>query len=86
MPNIKSAIKRVDVNRARNARNQVVKSALKTTLKKVDGAIAAGDKALAETEFKCAVSKLDKAVARGIMHKNAAAHRKSALSRALSAI
>ena len=79
MPNIKSAKKRVLLSEARNARNKAERSALKTTLKKFDAAVAEGNR-------KVAVKTVDKAVAKGILHKNNAAHKKSALTLKLNAM
>lgn len=78
MPNIKSAKKRVKVNAAKSLRNRTIKSALHTSIKKADVAISAGaeDK---EDALKAAVRCIDKAVAKGILHKKTAARRKSRL-------
>ena len=70
MPNIKSAKKRVLVNKAKALRNQAAKSELKTAIKKFNAACDAGDKAAANELYKAAVKKVDQAVARGILHKN----------------
>ena len=77
MANIKSAKKRILVNRNKALQNQIVKSQLKTTVKKFNAAVEAGDKAAASELYKVAVKKVDQAVARGILHKNTAAHKKS---------
>ncbi|MBQ7407383.1 MAG: 30S ribosomal protein S20 [Clostridia bacterium] len=77
MANIKSAKKRILVNRAKALKNQMLKSALKTTIKKFNAAVDAGDKAAASELYKLAVKKVDQAVAHGILHKNNAAHKKS---------
>ena len=77
MANIKSAKKRILVNRAKALKNQMLKSALKTTIKKFNAAVDAGDKAAASELYKVAVKKVDQAVAHGILHKNNAAHKKS---------
>ena len=69
MPNIKSAKKRVLVTAAKTLQNKMFKSDMKTTIKKYEAAIAAGDKA--------AVKIIDKAVANGTIHKNKAARKKS---------
>ena len=78
MPNIKSAKKRVKVIATKTARNKANRSALKTQIKKADEAIAtnAADK---QEVVKAAVKKIDQAVAKGLLHKNTAARRKSAL-------
>ena len=78
MPNIKSAKKRVIVNATKAARNKSANSALKTALKKANAAIEAGDANKAEL-VKVAVKKLDQAAAKGLLHKNNAAHKKSQL-------
>ena len=77
MPNIKSAKKRVLVAEARNARNKAERSAMKTALKKFEAAAADGNRTEAEGAYKVAVKAVDKAAAKGILHKNNAAHKKS---------
>ena len=79
MPNIKSAKKRVIVNMQRADRNKAVKSELKTVLKKADAAIAASD-ANRDELVKVAVKKIDQAAAKGVIHKNNAARKKSQLA------
>ena len=86
MPNIKSAKKRVQLSEARNARNRAERSALRTTLKKFDAAVTEGNRTEAEGAYKVAVKTVDKAVAKGILHKNNAARKKSALTRKLNAM
>lgn len=86
MPNIKSAKKRVKVTKVKDLRNQAAKSRLKTILKKFDSAVLSADKAAAETAYKEAVKAVDQASARHLMHKNTAAHKKSALTLKLNAI
>ena len=86
LPNIKSAKKRVQLSEARNARNRAERSALKTTLKKFDAAVTEGNRTEAEGAYKVAVKTVDKAVAKGILHKNNAAHKKSALTLKLNAM
>ncbi len=78
MPNIKSAKKRVVVNATKAARNKAANSALKTAIKKANAAIEANDAAKAEA-VKVAVKKIDQAAAKGLLHKNNAAHKKSQL-------
>ena len=80
MPNIKSAKKRVQVSGVRNERNKADKSALKTALKKFEAAAAEGNRTEADGAYKVAVKKVDQAVAKGVLHKNTAAHRKSAMT------
>jgi len=80
LPNIKSAKKRVLLAEARNARNKASKSALKTAIKKFEAAAAEGNRTEAEGTYKVAVKAIDKAAAKGLLHKNNAAHKKSALT------
>ena len=80
VPNIKSAKKRVLISKAENERNKAAKSALKTVVKKFDAAVAAGDKEQADGAFKAAVKSVDKAVKKGILHKNTAARKKSSMA------
>ncbi len=86
MPNIKSAKKRVLIGEVRNARNKADRSELKTVLKKVDAAVAGGNRAEAESAYKVAVKTVDKAAAKGLIHKNNAAHKKSSLDAKLSSM
>lgn len=79
MPNIKSAKKRVLVSATKQARNKADKTALKTILKKVDADTNADN-------VKVAVKAVDKAAAKGIIHKNAAARKKSQLTKKLNAV
>lgn len=78
MPNIKSAKKRVKVIEVKTARNKAYNSALKTSLKKANAAIesASADR---QDAVKAAIQKIDQSVAKGILHKNNAARKKSAL-------
>jgi len=86
LPNIKSAKKRVKVIAVKTLRNKVIKSALKTSIRKYEAALADGNKELAAATYREAVAKIDKAVAKGIMHKNTAARRKSRYTRLLNEI
>ena len=86
MPNIKSAKKRVLIAEARNARNKAEKSALKTAIKKFEVAAAEGNRTEADGAYKVAVRKVDQAAAKGVLHKNTAAHRKSAMTLKLNQI
>ena len=86
MPNIKSAEKRVQIAKVRTARNKAEKTALKTTLKKFDAAVADGNRDAAVSTYKVAVKTVDKAVAKGLIHKNNAAHKKSSMTLALNAM
>ena len=80
MPNIKSAKKRVLVSKVNNERNKADKSVLKSTLKKFDAAVAAGNQEQADSAYKAAVKTIDKAVSKGIIHKNNAARKKSSIT------
>ena len=86
VPNIQSAKKRVQLAEVRNARNKADKSALKTALKKFEAAAAEGNRTEAESAYKVAVKSVDKAAAKGILHKNNAAHKKSAMTLKLNHI
>ena len=77
MANIKSAKKRVLVAQTKTERNKAIRSKVKTMIKKVDAAIAAGDKAAAQASLLVAISEIDKAASKGIIHKNQASNRKS---------
>ena len=84
MPNIKSAKKRVKVIEAKTLQNKMFRTQLKTDIKKYQAALAAGDTALAQETYKIAVKKIDQAAARGIIHKNAAARKKSQFTKAIN--
>lgn len=86
MPNIKSAKKRVLVIEKKTLRNQMIKSALKTAIKRFDVAAANKDAEAANAAFRFAVKKLDQAVAKGVLHKNTASHKKSQMALKLKAI
>lgn len=86
LPNIKSAKKRVLVSAKKTMQNKMFVSALKTTIKKYEKALAEGNKELAAQTYKQAVKSIDQAVARGTMHKNTAARRKSLFTRKLNAL
>ena len=80
MPNIKSSKKDVISSKIAYEKNKANKSELKTMLKKYEAAIAGGDKAAAEAAYKSAVALVDKAVQKGILHKNKAARKKSSMT------
>jgi len=84
LPNIKSAKKRVIVIKKKTLVNQMAETKLKTIIKKFNAAVESGDKAAATTAYTAAVKAVDQAAARGIMHKNAAAHKKSQFTLALN--
>jgi small subunit ribosomal protein S20 len=79
--NIKSQIKRIKTNEQARLRNKAVKSELKTYIRKFREAADAGDATRAGDLLKVASKKLDKAVSKGVIHKNQAANRKSALAK-----
>ena len=81
MPNIKSSKKDVIRSKIAYEKNKAEKSALKTAVKKFEAALAEGDHAVAEVAYKQAVQKVDRAVSSGILHKNTAARKKSALAK-----
>lgn len=80
MPNIKSAAKRDQLAKARYAKNKAERSALKTSIKKFDAAVAEGDREAAAMTYKVAVKSVDRAASKGLLHKNNAAHKKSSMA------
>ena len=86
MPNIKSAKKRVVVAEKKNTQNRMIKSAVKTAIKKFNAALAAGDAEAAEKLLPETVSVIDSAASKGILHKNNAANKKSTLAKNLNAL
>ena len=86
MPNIKSAAKRDQLAKARAIKNKAAKSALKTAMKKFDAAVAEGNKDAAVTTYKVAVKAVDKAAVKNLIHKNNAAHKKSAMTLKLNSM
>ncbi|MBS5521223.1 MAG: 30S ribosomal protein S20 [Clostridiales bacterium] len=84
MANIKSAKKRILVNQTKAARNKSIKSSVKTAIKKVDAAIAAKDAAAAKEALLAATSTIDKAVTKGVYHKNTASRKISRLNLAVN--
>lgn len=83
MPNIKSAEKRVKVNEKKNLRNRIVKSKMKTAIKNYEAAVDAKSEEAAALLCK-ASSEVDKAASKGVIHKNAANHKKAQLAKKLS--
>ena len=81
MANIKSQIKRIKTNEKARQRNQAIKSSLKTAIRKTREAVEAGDTAKAQEFARAASRQLDKAVSKGVIHKNQAANKKSALAK-----
>jgi len=84
--NIKSQIKRIGTNAKANERNKAVKSEVKTAVRATRTAVAAGDKTKAEAALQVAAKKLDKAVSKGVLHKNNAANRKSAIAKQVASL
>ncbi|MGW1158105.1 30S ribosomal protein S20 [Streptomyces sp. NPDC002513] len=86
MANIKSQIKRNKTNEKARLRNKAVKSSLRTAIRKAREAAAAGDVEKATVLQRAAARQLDKAVSKGVIHKNAAANKKSALASKVGAL
>ena len=86
LPNIKSAKKRVKVIKTKTLRNQMLKSNLKTVIKKFEVAVNNADKEKAAEALKVAVKRIDQAVAKGILKKNTASRKKSQLALKLNGI
>ncbi len=86
MANIKSQIKRNKQNEKRHERNKAVKSGLKTAIRKFHEAAETGDKDTAVKAGQDAARKLDKAASKGVIHKNQAANRKSAIAKKASSL
>ena len=86
MPNIKSAIKRVNVIEKKTLRNNMIKSAYKTAIRRFEEALAAGNKEEATKLFSEATKKIDQACTKGVIVKNTAARKKSNMAKKLNAI
>ena len=86
MANIKSQIKRIGTNLKAAERNKAVRSEVKTAVRAVREASAARDKAAATAALQVATKKLDKAVSKGVIHKNQAANRKSAIAKKVASL
>ncbi|WP_206446915.1 30S ribosomal protein S20 [Agrococcus sp. KRD186] len=86
MANIKSQIKRILTNQKATDRNRALKSELRTAVREANKAIAAGDKDAAQAKVTVATRKLDKAVSKGVIHKNQAANRKSSIAKQVAAL
>jgi small subunit ribosomal protein S20 len=84
--NIKSQIKRILTNKKSQDRNKAVKSEVKTAVRAARAAIVAGDKDKAAAALTVAAKKLDKAASKGVIHKNQAANRKSAIAKQVAAL
>lgn len=84
MPNIKSAMKRVKVTEKKNLRNRMIKSAMRTSVKKFDAAVTAGQ---ADAQLLSATSSaVDRAVSKGVMSKNAANRKKARMAKAMNKV
>lgn len=83
LANIKSAKKRIKVAEFKTRRNRMIKSALKTYIKKYEEAVAAKNMELAQKLFPAVVKQIDMSVSKGTLHKNTAARKKSRLAKAL---
>ena len=86
LPNIKSAAKRDALSKAQNAANKARKSEMKTLIKKFNAKAEEGDKAGAQEAYKVAVKVVDQAASDNLIHKNNAAHKKSALTKKLNSM
>ena len=86
MANIKSAKKRIKVTETKTLRNKAIKSRVKTAIKKVDAAVAAGDKELAQANLQLAISEIDKATTKGVYHKKTSSRKISRLTLAVNKI
>lgn len=86
MANIKSAKKRIKVIETKTLRNKIIKSALKTTIKKFETALADGNSENSKAAFVSATKSLDMAASKGVIHKNKAARTKSRLAAKLNAL
>ena len=86
LANIKSAKKRVLVTQTKTARNKAIRSRVKTMIKKVETAIAAGDKAAAQASLVVAISEIDKAASKGVYHKNNASRKVDRLTKAVNGV
>ena len=84
MANIKSALKRAQLAEVREARNRAIKSGVKTATRKLDGAIASGNADNAKLAYEQAASVIDKAVSKGVLHKNTASRKKARLAKAIN--
>lgn len=84
LANIKSAKKRILVTEAKTARNKSIKSAVKTSIKKVDAAITQDNKAAAQEALLAATSEISKAASKGVYHQNTAARKVSRLTKAVN--
>ncbi|MFV0527804.1 MAG: 30S ribosomal protein S20 [Lachnospiraceae bacterium] len=86
LANIKSAKKRILVNQTKAARNKSIKSAVKTSVKKVEAAVAKSNKEAAATALQAAISEINSAASKGVYHKNNSARKVSRLTKAVNTL
>lgn len=86
MPNIKSAIKRVNTIKTKSEENAMIKTAYKTAIKNFNAAVEAGNKDLADEKFKVATKAVDKAANKGVIKANTASRKKSSLAKTLNTV
>ena len=86
MANIKSAKKRILVNQTKADRNKAIRSAVKTSMKKVDAAVAANDKEAAKAALTVAISTIESAASKGVYHKNNSARKVSRLTKLVNTL
>ena len=86
MANIKSAKKRILVIETKTLRNKTIKTKVKTLIKKLEAAVAEGNKAVAEERLKLTISEISKAASKGIYHKNTAARKVSRLTKLVNTL
>lgn len=81
MPNIKSSVKRVSVAANKTKHNSIIKSSLRTSIKRFNEAVTAGDNESIEKAYNNAVKSIDKSVSKGVLHRNTGARKKSQLAK-----
>lgn len=86
MANIKSALKRIKITKFKTRRNKVIVSSLKTSIRRFEDSVKAGDMNEAKELYQKVTSLIDKAVAKGTLHKNTAARKKSRLSKKIKTV
>ena len=86
MANIKSAKKRIRTIEKRTLRNKMIRSRVKTAIKKVEAAIVGGDKAAAQAALQNAISEISKAASKGVYHKNTASRKIARLTKAVNKV
>lgn len=86
MPNISSAAKRVRVTEKRTLRNRQVKATMRTAIRQYLQTLESGSREVAEASLRNAISQIDRAASKGVIHKNQAARKKSRLSKRLASL